>query len=287
MTWLLRRSDPCFGQVSLWANLLCCAGLAVYFLAQADYGPKLGQRQWPVTIFSFLPEAVLHWRPAQWLMATVFYVSAALWALRRVVPYSGWLTAIGFTGTVALYVENNVDLTHTSHVACMFLWIHALWYQVEAEQIRLSTRDGTFWDTPLYPQWAFSLGVFYIGLFYGMSGWLKLLQSGPAWADGVPMQVWAEMWADRDSWFTPLIRRHRWVAQVMQVLTLIGEAGAPLAIISRRARVVLGVLLICFHVGAISVFRWGFHANAVLIALYFLPVREWVERPRPPWWPWG
>ncbi len=278
MTWLLRRSTPLFGQITLWVTLLCCSSLAVYFLANATHGQPAGPRQWPVTVFSWLPDRVLAWPPAQWAFAALFYASALLWAFRLAVPYSGWLTAIGITGTISLYVENHVDLTHTSHVAVMFTWIHALWYHVEAENIRRASADGTFWRAALYPEWVYWLGLSYIAMFYGFSGWLKLLHSGPGWANGVSMQIWTHMWGDPSSPFTGLILRHRWIAQVMQVLTLIAEAGAPLAIISRRARVVLGLLLIGFHIGAISVFKWGFHSNAVLIALHFLPVREWLQR---------
>jgi hypothetical protein len=282
MSWIRQRSLPLFGQVSLWVTLACCASLAVYFLTHATHGAPAGPRQWPVTVFSWLPDRILAWPPAQWAFAVVFYACAPLWALRRAVPWSAWLTAVGFTGTVALYVENHVDLTHTSHVACMVLWIHALWYTVEAERIRQATSDGTFWRTPLYPEWAYWLGVGYIGVFYGFSGWLKLLHSGPGWANGVSMQLWAYMWGDPASPFTAPILKHRWLAQALQAVTLLAEAGAPLALVSRRARVVLGILLIGFHIGAISVFRWGFHSNAVLIALYFLPVREWLGGSKPP-----
>jgi hypothetical protein len=280
MNWLLRRSNPRFGQVALWAILICAAFLAVYFLANATQGRVGHERQWPVTVFSFLPDRILFWRPAQWAFAALFAVNALLWAFRLGVPYTGWLTALGFTGTIALYVENHVDMTHTSHVTCMFLWIYALWYHVEADALA-SAPWWDFWDAPLYPQWTFSLGVFYLGLFYGMSGWMKFLTSGPGWANGVSMQIWAEMWGDRSSPLTWLILQHRWVSQWMQALTLIAECAAPLAIVSRRARVVLGLLLISFHIGAISVFRWGFHANAVLIALHFFPVREWLESRSP------
>jgi hypothetical protein len=280
MNWLLRRSNPRFGQVTLWAILICAAFLATYFLANATQGRVGHQRQWPVTVFSFLPDRVLFWRPAQWMFAALFAVNALLWVFRLGVPWTGWLTALGFTGTIALYVENHVDLTHTSHVTCMFLWIYALWYHVEADAL-CSTPWWDFWDAPLYPQWAFSLGVFYLGLFYGMSGWMKFLTSGPGWANGVSMQLWAEMWGDRSSPLTWLILRHRWVSQWMQTATLVAECAAPLAIVSRWARVVLGLLLISFHIGAISVFSWGFHANAVLIALHFFPVREWLEARSP------
>lgn len=276
MNWFFHRSNPRFGQVCLWAILLCATVLSCYFLAQATQG-RAGERQWPVTVFSFLSDRILFWRPAQWGFAALFAVNGLLWVLRRGVPYTGWLTAIGFTGTIALYVENHVDLTHTSHVTCMFLWLYAMWYDVEGDAVRRTTTEGAFWDAPLYPQWTFTLGLFYLGLFYGMSGWMKFFTSGPGWANGVSMQLWAEMWGDRSSPLTWLILQHRWASQAMQALTLAAECAAPLAIVSRRARVVLGLLLISFHIGAISVFRWGFHANAVLIGLHFFPVREWLE----------
>ena len=93
-------------------------------------------------------------------------------------PWSGWLTALSFNAVVALYLENSSQETHVAHVAGGFLLIYALWYHFYRREIREADREGRFWRTALYPRWVYSLSVFYLGLFYGMSGFNKIAVSG-------------------------------------------------------------------------------------------------------------
>jgi hypothetical protein len=155
------------------------------------------------------------------------------------------------------------------------LYIYALWYTFYADEIRAAGRERRFWTTALYPRWAYSLGVFYLGLFYGVSGVNKLATGGLGWANGTSLQLWAQLFGDKNSPFTQIILSSRATATALQWLALVGECGGLVAIVSARLRPWVGLLLIAFHVGQIAVFGWWFHANMVLIALTFLPVYDW------------
>ncbi len=92
------------------------------------------------------------------------------------------------------------------------------------------------------------------------------------------LQLWAELFGDKSSVFTQMILSSRTAAAAMQWAALVGECGGLVAIVSRRLRPLVGMLLIGFHVAQISVFGWGFYTNMVMLALVFLPVREWTPR---------
>lgn len=277
--WLGELSRPYFGQLTLWVLLICAQPLCGYFLLHWS-GPmsELGQRTGPASILSFLPDSILLSRLSILLLGALFLFGALLWLAQVWIPWSGWLTSLSFTGAVALYMENATQATHVAHATNMMLLIHALWYHCYAPEIRMALAEGRFWTTPLYPRWVHAMGVFSLGMLYGLSGLMKILTSGVGWANGVPLQLWTYLWGDEASFFTPLILNHRWLAQGLQVVTLLGETGGFLAIVSRRCRPVIGLLLIGFHIGAISVFRWGFHANLSLLVLFFLPCDRWVPR---------
>jgi Vitamin K-dependent gamma-carboxylase len=288
--WLGETSRPYFGQLTLWVLLLCAQPLNVYFqincsrtsaLPTEAGSPQrlreLGERTGPSTVLSFLPNSVLLERHVLHVCGVLFVVGSILWLLQWFVPWSGWLTSLSFTAVVALYVENMTQVTHVAHVANMMLLLHALWYQCYHREIRAALRERRFWTSKLYPRWVHALGVLYLGLFYGLSGLMKLLTSGPGWANGVSLQLWTRLWGDKNSPFTALILEHRWIAVALQYSTLIGETGGLLAIVSRLARPIIGLLLIGFHIGAISVFSWGFHANVAMLILFFFPCDRWID----------
>ena len=276
---------PVFGQATLWILLLCAQPLAWYFQSNwhtYTLGDVAGQthfldsRTGPASILSILPDwFLLNPIPMQ-LAGVLFTLGSILWAGGWLVPYSGWLTSLAFTIQVALYMENSTQATHVAHLTNMMLLLYAAWYQCLGQEIRAALRAGQFWTTPLYPQWVHTLAVFYIGLFYGMSGLMKLWTSGPGWANGLSLQLWVKLWGNPNSLATQLILDHRWMARLLQITTLVGETGGLLAIVSRPARIVVGLLLISFHVGAIAVFGWGFHANLILLALFFFPCDRWL-----------
>lgn len=275
--WLGERSRPYFGQLTLWLLLICAQPLCCYFLYNWR-GPlsDLGQRTGPASILSFLPDAILLSRLSILILGGLFVLGSLLWLVQVWIPWSGWLTSLSFTGVVALYMENATQATHVAHATNMMLLLHALWYHCYRQEIRTAVAEGRFWTTPLYPRWVHALGVFTLGMLYGLSGLMKLLTSGVSWANGVSLQLWTNLWGDKGSLFTPLLLEHRWIARLLQIVTLVGETGGFLAIVCRWCRPVIGLMLIAFHVGAISVFRWGFHANLVLLILFFLPCDRWI-----------
>jgi len=207
-----------------------------------------------------------------------FALGTVFWAARFLVPISGWLTALSFNAVVALYLENSSQETHVAHVAGAFLLIYALWYHFYAKEIRDADREHRFWQTALYPRWVYSLSVFYLGLFYGLSGFNKIAESGLFWANGLSLQLWVELFGDHDSIFTRLILSSRTIATAMQWTALLGECGGLVAIFSARLRPLVGLALISFHVGQICIFGWGFHTNMLMLALVFLPVYQWTPR---------
>jgi hypothetical protein len=277
LEWLGERSRPHYGQLTLVVLLVC--GLAFCWYFQGHYGETRtsDERTGPVSVFSFLPDAVLLNRPVFRLCGVLFAAGAVLWAGKLWLPWSGWLAALSFTAVVALYLENASQVTHVAHLTNTLLIVYALWYHFYARDIRAAARAGRFWTTPLFPRWVYSLSVFSVGMFYGWSGLSKLLANGPGWANGVSLQLWVSLFGDPHSVCTRLILSDRRLATALQTLTLVGETGGFLAIVVPGVRPLVGVTLIGFHLAAISVFGWGFHANLLLVGLVFLPCHRWVR----------
>jgi hypothetical protein len=276
---LLDRTRPHYGILVLSSLLLCAMPLAGYFLFAWPGDLPHGGRAGLSTVYSFLPDAVLHDRRTQMVCGFLFIAGAIAWVAHRLLPWSAWLTAGSFTGVVALYVENATQLTHVAHLTNMLLLLYALWYHTCRADIAAALRDHRFWRSELYPRWVYSCSVFAVGFFYGMSGLMKWLTSGPRWANGVSMQLWLRVFArDPDSLWTQLVVEDRRIATILQWVALIGETAGFVAIVSRRLRPWIGVLLIGFHLGQIQLFGWGFHANVVILALVFLPFYEWIPR---------
>ena len=280
--WLNRlgeRSRPHYGQLVLYTILFSSFILCCYFVFWwGEMRTSDVRTTAPTSLLSFLPaDVLLHW----WLIlgcGALFALGAFFWAVRRLVPYSSWLTALAFNVVVALYLENSSQETHVAHVAGGFLLIYALWYHLYRREIRDADRERRFWRTDLYPRWVYSLSVFYLGLFYALSGFNKIAVSGLHWANGVPLQLWAELFGLKDSVFTQIILSSRTAAAAMQWAALLGECGGLVAVVSARLRPLVGLLLIGFHIAQISVFGWGFYSNMLMVALVFLPAYSWTPR---------
>jgi hypothetical protein len=273
------RTRPHYGVLVLCCLLIAAVPLAGYFLLQwPGHRPHGARTTGPATVLSFLPDAILLDRRAQIVCGVLFFAGAALWLAHRLLPWSAWLTALAFTGVVALYAENASQLTHVAHLTNVILLLYALWYYTCREDIAAALREHRFWRTPLYPRWVYSCSVFAVGFFYGTSGLMKWLTSGPDWANGLSMQLWTRLWGDPSSVWTQWVLADRTFAAALQWAALIGETAGYVAIVSRRLRPWIGLLLIGFHVGQIAVFGWGFHANMLILTLVFLPFYEWVPR---------
>lgn len=270
------HTRPHYGVLVLLALLVSAIPLAAYFLGNWPGHLPHGVRVGSATVLAWLPDALLLDRRVQIVAGALFAIGAVLWLAHCWLPWSAWLTALSFTAVVALYVENATQLTHVAHLTTDLLLLYALWYHGCRQDIAAALRDRRFFQTPLYPRWVYSCSVFLVGSFYGWSGLSKWLTSGPGWANGVSMQLWTNLWGDPNSALTQLVLADRRFAVMMQWAALIGETAGFVAIVSRRLRPWIGLLLIGFHIGQIAVFGWGFHANMLIVALVFLPFCNWV-----------
>ncbi len=275
-----QRTVPHHGQLVLLVLLLAAAWYCSQYAGSYASGWRAhtyrAVRNTPATVVSFLPDAVRCDERVLQGAAWVFYAAAVLWAAQVLLPWSSWLAALAFTLVMALHYENKNALAHSTHLTNVLLWLYALWYGCCAGDIRRALRAGRFWSTPLYPNWIQALALFYIGLFYSMSGVSKLVHSGVGWANGTSLQLWVMLWGDKASFWTQQLLAHRSLAQLLQTTTLAAEVVALPAVCFRRTRFLEGLALVGFHVGSISVFHYTFHANAVLIGLLFLPFDRWV-----------
>ncbi|HEY2893961.1 MAG TPA: hypothetical protein VGJ16_07105, partial [Pirellulales bacterium] len=192
-------------------------------------------------------------------------------------PWSCWLVVIGFTGLWSLHVETTYNTAHIFHMANMLLVIQAIWITADAPLIRRHHREGTYWQMPVVPRWVSLASIAYIGIFHTAAGLSKLLFSGSDWANGTSLQLWTFLWGRPWSPTTQAIVNSRTFTQSLQLLTLACETAGVLAIFP-RLRPWIGVALTAFYVGVLATFDYGFQFNAILTALYFLPVENVITR---------
>jgi len=269
---LFHLMKPHFGQAVTWVLLY-----AAVALPPTACSVQLGDRLSAATVLSILPSTVLSQSVLFTLFRRALEAGAILWACRLLVPWSCWLTVGAFTATVSFCFENSSHVSHAFNITNMLLLVHAMWYQFYRDKIRATSSVGTFWDTPLYPRWAFSLSVFYIGLFHTWAGVTKLRTSGIGWANGVSLQLWVYLWGDPNDIFRKIIVSTRPAAQLLQIFTLVVETSAILAWPFVRLRPFIGMALLGLYVGIISVFGYTtFSYNALFVALFFLPVERFV-----------
>lgn len=258
---------PQLGQFVIWALIY----IAITRTSR-DLPVLVGERNSPVTILSFLPEDVL----TSWLLFTVcrwfLVIAGSLWALQLLLPLSCWLTVVAFTAVVALFNENASTISHIFNLPTIVLIIHAMWYHFYHRAITQSLARGCFWRTCIYPYWVFYLSVFCIAMFHTNAGLSKLTESGPLWANGVSLQLWLHLWGRHDSFLSALIVSNRSLAIALQGSTLVIETGAILAIFSAKMRIGIGVGLLCLYCGIIESFGYQFMYNAILVAVFVLPL---------------
>jgi len=276
ITWLDALgtcTTPHFGQVVTWVLLAAC-----YLLACLHFEVIEGPRQGPATMLSWLPESVLSSHTAFYAFRVLLVVGTTLWLLQVGLPWSCWLATLGFTGLWSMHVENTTNGAHIFNAANQLLVVQSLWYTFYARDIRTALSQGRFWTTPLYPNWAFWLCLFYLGLFHTSAGLAKVATSGLDWPNGVSLQLWAYWDGRPGSWTRELMINCRPLVVVLQWLTLIFETAAIVGLFSRRLRPWIGVMLLSFYFGVVLTFDYGFHLNLVLTALFFLPFDAWIHQ---------
>ena len=195
------------------------------------------------TILSFLSPDILKstalFEVARWGVVA----GGILWCLQLGTPWAGWVTATSFTIVTSLYYENSAQIGHTFHLTALLLWIHAAWYHFRRSSIRRALRAGQFYQVRIYPGWVFQLSIFTIATFHVYAGMSKLVVSGFAWPNGLSLQLWILLWGN-DGITSHLLLSNRVLAQCLQLITLIVEVGAICAVISWRARSIVGVALL-------------------------------------------
>lgn len=271
---LFERGLPHFGQLSTW--LLCLFAL---ILSAYPFEPEVGDRVSPSTVFGWLPSVVLASPLSLHIARFALALFAILWSIRVWIPWSAWATVVAFTLVWCLRMENTSHGAHIFNVTNMLLMVHAMWFHFERKRIKESIRDKRFWSTNLYPNWVFQLSIFYLCWFHMWAGVTKIQNSGLDWGNGLSLQLWVYLWGWPGSPTTKLLLSSRTLTQLLQTGALIFETSSILGIFSKWARWIVGFNLLGFYLGVLTTFvDYGFHANAVLVAFFMLPVREWMIR---------
>jgi hypothetical protein len=273
LDYLGTLSTPQFGQVITWGLLAAC-----YILAALHFERIEGTPQGPVTVFSWLPDVIRNNDNTFYAFRAMLVLGATLWLLNRALPWSCWLTTLGFTGLWSMHMETTTNGAHIFNAANQLLVVQSLWYTFFARDIREALAQRRFWTTSLYPHWVYLLGLFYLGLFHTAAGLAKLAASGLDWPNGVSLQLWAYWDGRPGSWTRELMIHYRPVVVVMQWLTLIFETAGIIGLFLRRLRPWIGLMLVSFYIGVVLTFDYGFHLNLVLTALFFLPFNEWLPK---------
>ena len=267
--WLTALARPGFGQVVTWLLLGFAVVLAI---SPIEFATGAGSTK-AATIFAWLPESLLRSETFFTAVRVLLIASAALWALRVAVPISCWTTTVLFALMWSLRMENLTNGAHIFNVTNMLLLIHAMWFQFYWNEMRAAARVGEFWQTPLYPRWVFMLSVFYLGWFHSLAGFTKILNTGFGWGNGVSLQLWTELFGETVSPFAQVILYDDRLTAWLQTGALAIECLSILCIFHWMLRYAVGLGLIGFYIGVLTTFvTFGFHFNAILVALFLLPV---------------
>jgi hypothetical protein len=267
--WLTALARPGFGQCVTWLLLAFAVILAISPI-EFSLGVRSAEA---ATIFAWLPESLLRNPFFFTAVRGLLIVSAALWALRIAVPVSCWTTTVLFALMWSLRMENLTNGAHIFNVTNMLLLIHAMWFQFYGAGMKAAVADGKFWQTALYPRWVFMLSVFYLGWFHSLAGFTKILKTGLGWGNGVSLQLWTEVFGETSSPFAQVILYDDRLTAWLQTGALAIECLSILCIFHWMIRYAVGLGLIGFYIGVLTTFvTFGFHFNAILVALFLLPV---------------
>ncbi len=253
----------------LWALLLICAWLTL----EAELNYPGYPRGGPVSLLGYLLPARALTSPTLLRACKILFIGAgALWALRRALPYSAWAATLGFIAVGSLYWENLPWFRHKYVVPALLLCAHALWSQAHLRRDSPRARA---------PAWTMRLCLFLIAQFYAQAGLAKLLLVGPSWGDGLSLQLWLDWLGDEGSFITRLLLSDRLFARAAQASVLVIELLAPLMLLGRRARRIVGAALLGMHLAIHVTLHIDFLSQVALIAVYTFAPWERFITPRP------
>ena len=265
---------PYYGQVSLWVLLGTCLYLSFYTHLQYQSLPK----GTTVSLLGYLlPSGVFDEAWPFYLSKVVLWLSAACWAFRALVPWSGWICVLAYTLMVSIYWENLPWFKHKFVIPNAMLVIYALWYQLRRREMASASAKGIFWRSDLFPRWVYFLSVYSIGIHYCCAGLSKLQAAGLEWGNGLSLQIWAFL-GPSESFLTQIIVSDRFLARSLQMGVHGMELLAIVAIFQRHVRVAICVGMVGFHIGVYMCLGIPFFSNVVLLLLVFLPWYEHQER---------
>ena len=271
---LEERTLPRFNQLVTWVLLVAAATLVPW-----QFELRAGPRGGFVSFLSWLPDEVVRSAAVWMVMRGLLAVGIVLWWMQRWLPWSCWLVVVSFTALWSLHVETTYNTAHIFNMTTMLLVIQAIWITADAPLIRRQQANGTYGQAPLMPAWLTLASIAYIGIFHTAAGASKLLFSGPEWASGISLQLWTNLWGRPWSPTTQMMLGSREFTKWLQIFTLIIETAGVLAVFP-RLRVWIGLGLVGFYGGVLATFDYGFQFNALLTALYFLPVEQIVTKAR-------
>ncbi|MCB9749185.1 MAG: hypothetical protein H6713_04160 [Myxococcales bacterium] len=240
----------------LTALLLICAWLALAVeLRYPGYA-----RGVPVSLLGYLLPPWLLASPALLAACKLGFLGAALlWVLRRALPWSAWAAALSFIALGSLYWENLPWFRHKYVVPALLLIGHALWSHAHLRRASARARA---------PAWAPTLYLLLIAQFYAQAGLAKLTLVGPSWGDGLSLQLWLEWLGDRERFLTRLLLSDRLYARAAQTLALALELLAPLMLLGRRARLLVGSALLGMHLAIHVTLRIDFLSQMAILAVF-------------------
>ena len=127
---------------------------------------------------------------------------------------------------------------------------------------RPNTRQSSLLETGFARQLVLVLAVG----FYFAAGVSKLATTGLGWADGHLIQYFAETRRNVYPLAAPLAD-NLWLCQLLAIGSLVLEAGAPIALVSRRLRFAFVCGWIMMHLGIRYVMGPGYWPNIVVLCL--------------------
>ena len=223
-------------------------------------------------------------RTLKWILipALVCYVFGAVRWL--VLPYMLILSL-----AVGTLKNSQGSISHVYQAMTMVLLVQAVWhlyYQVRI-WIRKPHHFHSGWTSRATEVFVSQSAIAAIYLTTAIT---KIIRSDGAWLwqirkIGVDLEkTWSQDYYHQLEQSSPgwavaikdLVTQHPWVAIVIFGPGLIAELIAPVALYGRKRALVIGLLLIVLHLGAIHIMKLTFEQNIALLVIYFVNIPYWI-----------